>query len=107
MSAETEKIKRECLFTNTPLLNLNQNFTTNPNRMSKLVKTSLKGKFQNVTFLNASHEATFFKILVKEFTNTTDRHKAFDLVQLAKSKNFLFAQNLEHQFNSKFHPNLQ
>lgn len=75
--------------------------------MSKLAKTSLKGKFQNVTFLNASHEATFFKILIKEFVKTTDRHKAFDLVQLAKSKNFLFAQNLEHQFNSKFHPNLQ
>lgn len=75
--------------------------------MSNLARTSLKGKLQNVTFLNACHEATFFKILVKEFANTTDRHKAFDLVQLAISKNFLFAQNLEHQFNSKFHPNLQ
>lgn len=75
--------------------------------MPNLAKTSLKGKLQNVTFLNACHEATFFKLLIKEFAKTTDQHKAFDLVQLAISKNFLFAQNLEHQFNSKFHPNLQ
>jgi len=75
--------------------------------MTKITKTSLKGKFQNVTFLNACHEATFFKILVREYAKTTDQYKAFDLVELAKSKNFLFAQNLERHFNSKFHPNLQ
>ncbi len=71
--------------------------------MSKLAKTSLSGKFKNVIFLSPLHEAKFSNLLKKEFEQTNDQFKAFELVQLAKAKNFPFAQNMELQFNKKYH----
>lgn len=75
--------------------------------MTKLSKTSLKGKFKNVFFLNAQQAAKFSNLVLKEFERTTDQHKAFDLVQISKEKNFSFAHKLEQKFNSKFYPNIQ
>ena len=108
MNAETEKIKCGCIkYTSAELTQLENYQISNRIEMTNLNKTSLKGKFKNVIFLNASQEAKFSNIIIKEFDKTTDKSRAFELVQLAKDKNFPFAQKLEHQFNSKYHPNLQ
>lgn len=73
--------------------------------MTKLAKTSLVGKFKNVIFLTKPHEIDFQNLLEKEFNKSTCQHKAFEIVQIAKQRNFSIAQQLEQSFNLKYHPN--
>lgn len=74
--------------------------------MTKLTKTSLKGKFKNVIFLNPVQESKFSNIILKEFEKTTNKQRAFELVELSKDKNLSFAHKLEQKFITKYHPNL-
>ncbi|WCM42448.1 hypothetical protein MG290_01895 [Flavobacterium sp. CBA20B-1] len=74
--------------------------------MTNLNKSSLKGKFKKVFFLNSNQESKFSNLVLKEFEKTTDKQKAFELVELSKDKNFPFAHKIEQKFNLKYHANL-